>query len=86
MKTKKEIVCEVDDLTFGWFDPETEEFHILEDIDDEKAQDLIKRDDFRERLIEALGVYNIAIVDMVGTELKSIWKRLDQIEERLNKG
>ena len=83
MQTK--IICEVDDLVFGWYEPETEEFHIIEDVEDEETQDLIKRDDFRERLLEALEMYNESVREVFGEDLRSIWKRLDRIEEKLER-
>ena len=76
MKTQEKIVTETSNSFLGWFD--SDEFI---ELDEETMADLLKRKDFREKLIEAIRCSFVVLRDAVIEDLKDIWKRLDHIEQ-----
>ena len=76
MKTQEEIVTRTENVSFGWFD--NEEFI---ELDEESKAELTKREDFKERIIEAIEFCFYDLRDAVIEDLNDIWKRLDQIEQ-----
>jgi len=76
MKTQEKIVTETSNSFLGWFD--SDEFI---ELDEETMGDLLKRKDFREKLIEAIRCSFVVLRDAVIEDLKDIWKRLDHIEQ-----
>jgi hypothetical protein len=78
MKTKKAIVTETDSIVFGWLDGE--EFI---EMNDGTREELLKRKDFRRKLLEALEFIVWDLRTHISTDLKDIWKRLDSLEKRI---
>ena len=76
MKTQEEIVTETSNSFFGWFDGD--EFI---ELNDETTAELLKRKDFKARLIEALKFCFYDLRGAVIEDLNDIWKRLDRIEQ-----
>lgn len=65
---KTENVC------FGWFDGE----EFLE-MDEKTKAELLKRKDFKEKMIEAVEFCFYDLRNAVLEDLEDIWKRLDRI-------
>jgi len=78
MKTSKRIDCETERIKFGYFDEEKQKWIDLDSI--EEIEKFAKRKDFRTELGNALNGLTEMIIECVGTDLRDIWKRLDQLE------
>jgi len=80
MKTVKSIENHLDDIQFGWWDPEKEEFYPIELAEDEEGQKLLKREDVIERFLDSMILFTNDLKENIGRDLKDIWERLDRIE------
>jgi len=69
-----------DQLRFGYWDEEGEEFVPLTE---QNAEGLAMELGCTVEMIEALRAFTVFIVDAVSTDLRNIWKRLDKLEEQL---
>jgi len=82
MKTVKrvEIEKELDDFEVGWWNPDREEFIPFSEMSDEDKKELCSREDFRDIILATLEQIELDIKLLIGKDLESIWKRLDEIE------
>ena len=80
MKTTTVIKSHIEDdmSELGWWDDGGDTFHPLQS--DEAIAEFIKRDDFREKLIDGVDMYLQCLVGTILEDLKDIWERLDRIE------
>lgn len=79
--TKVEVEKELDDLEVGWWNPEKEEFIPFAEMSEEAKKELCAREDFRQIILYTLEQFCTEILRTIGTDLESIWKRLDRLEK-----
>jgi hypothetical protein len=80
MKTRTTIETRIEELQFGYWDIEAEEFIPIDTskaIDVEAAAVALS---CSERLLDALGIFVENIKGTVGLDLCDIWERLDRLE------
>ena len=78
MKTVQKIEANIDNLHFGYWDAEAEEFIELKDTaSDEQIKEMAEKLDCSPKLVEAIQSLTSAIVEYVGKDLKDIWQRID---------
>ena len=85
MKTVIKIEKETDELSIGWFDGEKDEWVDFETMSDDELKTFCAREDFRELLVEAIKQFCEQTRETIGTDLESIWKRLDALEAKIQK-
>lgn len=71
------ITSETQDLQFGYWDMEGEEFIPIEGMNDEERQRAAELLGCSPVLLDALEMFAETIADRVGMDLRDIWKRLD---------
>lgn len=69
------VTCDIDDLVFGWWDEEREQFVPIKSQDDVEAA--IVALGCSEKMLDALSLLVDSIKDFVGNDLRGIWARLD---------
>jgi len=81
MRMQTKVVADIDSLQFGYWDMETEEFI---PINAEYADELKKaaaKLGCTEELLDALTIFAASIVEVVGSDLRSIWTRLNDMQK-----
>ena len=64
-------------LQFGYWKMETEEFIPIAGMDDEERKQAAELLGCSPVLVDALEMFAETVVDLVGLDLRDIWKRLD---------
>ena len=84
MKTQVmvKVTSSVQDLEFGIWDTEGDEFISLHGMDTDETTRMAERLGCSTALIDALVMFTEAISDLVGIDLVDIWKRLDKLEQK----
>ena len=80
MKTVERINCETENIRFGYFDEESQNWIDLDN--EEKIEKFAKRKDFRTELLSIIENLTENIIEQVRSDLRDIWKRLDQLEKK----
>lgn len=80
MITKKTIEANVDMLRFGYWDDESDTFIALDHCDKDKAMEILG---INPVLLRAFNMFASEIVDLMGRDLRDIWKRLDKMEHKI---
>lgn len=78
METVMRIKTEVEEVRFGFWDPEEDDFV---PIDTTKVADLkaaVEHFNCSEEIVEALGAMFERLIEAVADDLETIWKRLDE--------
>ena len=78
MKTVRTVktVAGTDSLVFGYWDNDTEEFVSLTGMSHGEAQAAAIKLECSELLLDALVMFAASISEVVGTDLKDIWKKV----------
>jgi len=82
MKTQRKVTANVDQLQFGYWDMEIEEFVPIDAQYVDQVQKAITELGCTEGLLDALAMFAANIVEMIGDDLRDIWARLDNIEKK----
>lgn len=77
MRTKAVIETNTENLRFGFWDEENDTFVDLKDCDKEEALNHLG---INSHMLDALNMFADEIVDLIGSDLRSIWKRMDKLE------
>jgi len=80
MRTIIRIETETEEVQFGFWDPETNDFV---PIDTTKVADLKAAVEYfgcSEEFIDALGAMFERLIEAVASDLEAIWKRLDEAQ------
>jgi len=83
MKTETKVIADIDSLKFGYWNPEDEDFMPVDVTDARALKQAAEALGCSERLLDAIGTLANAISESISGDLKDIWKRLDEIEQRL---
>ena len=83
MKNKVKIEAYIDDVIYGWWDPDGEEFVEIET--DEDIPELTNRADAMELLVHSVLFLCNEIKSHMKNDLCDIWERIDRLEEKINK-
>lgn len=81
MNTEKEVSTNTDSLIFGYWEDETETFVPL--TDEEDVKEFLGRNDWKEKLIDAIEMTVQSISEEVSRDLTEIWERQEKIEKRI---
>ena len=76
-KTTVKITSAIQDLQFGYWEMETEEFIPIAGMDEEERQRAAELFGCSPVLVDALEMFAETVADVVGLDLRDIWKRLD---------
>ena len=76
-RTTVKIESATQDLQFGYWKMETEEFIPIEGMDEEERKQAAELLGCSPVLIDALEMFTETVADVVGCDLCDIWKRLD---------
>lgn len=79
MHTKTVVKTNTEKLRFGFWDEKNDTFVTLDDCDKKEALSYLG---INPNMLDALNMFAGEIVDLVGTDLKSIWERIDKLEAR----
>ena len=80
MKTKTRVAADIDSLEFGYWDPETEDFIPVDVTNVDQLKQAAAALECSERLIDTIGTLTASISELISSDLKDIWERLDRIE------
>ena len=75
MKTTTRVICDIDSLVLGWWDEEKDEFIPILSQDEVQAASAILG--CSEEMLDTLIMLTDSIKEVVGSDLRDIWKRLD---------
>lgn len=76
MKTKQVIESNTDNLLFGYWDEENQEFIALECVDSEKIKKAAELFECSPLLVDTLIYLTESIAELVGKDLKDIWNKI----------
>ncbi len=78
MRVIKKVHADVDSLQFGYWDMETEKFVPINAERQGELMGAASALGCTEGLLDALAMFAANISEMVGDDLRSIWRRLDE--------
>jgi hypothetical protein len=82
MKTTTVIESETENLCFYLWDDEKDEMIEVEEMSDEEIDKILKRPEIMKLLLKSLLDLVREIRSTVGEDVKEIWKRMDEIENK----
>ena len=78
MRTVKKIETNIDDLQFGYWDMESEEFVPINGMSDAELNQAARLLGCTPLLLDALMVFNDSISESIAGDLKDIWRMVDR--------
>ena len=72
------VICEMDDLDFGFWDDDSDTFVRLE-TDPAAVQKHLKLSD---EVMSSITMFVADIKELIGNDIVEIWERLDYVEEK----
>ena len=78
MRTVKKIETNIDDLAFGCWDMESEEFFPINGMTDEELNQAAKLLGCSPLMLNALMMFSDSVRDSVAGDLKDIWRMVDK--------
>ena len=78
MRTVKKIETNIDDLQFGYWDMESEEFVPISGMSDAELNQAARLLGCTPLLLDALMIFSANISESVAGDLKDIWRMVDR--------
>jgi hypothetical protein len=78
MRTVKKVETNIDDLAFGYWDMEGEEFIPINGMSEAELDQAAKLLGCTKLLLDSLMMFSDSIRDSVAGDLKDIWRRVDR--------
>ena len=78
MRTAKKVEANIDDLRFGYWNIESEEFIPVSGMTDAELSQAAKLLGCSPLMLDALIMFGDSIRDSVATDLKDIWRMVDK--------
>ena len=78
MRTVKKIETNIDDLAFGYWDMESEEFFPINGMTDEELNQAAKLLGCSPLMLNALMMFSDSLTEAIAGDLKDIWRMVDK--------